>query len=68
MLEGVVKIGAIDCAGNDEDHTACRRQLVDAFPEIRIFPSKKSPTSKPLYIPFNGHQRHAHHLASWVLE
>jgi len=68
MLGSAVKVGAIDCAANDEQHKVCKRQLVDAFPEVRIYPAKKTKSSKPLYIPFEGRQRQAHRLAAWVLE
>ena len=62
-----VRVGAIDCA-KPENTRICSRQVVESYPEIRLFPAKKTEKSKPLYKEDDGWNRQASSLAKWVLE
>nr|CAB3238821.1 dnaJ homolog subfamily C member 10 [Phallusia mammillata] len=67
MLAGVIKVGAVDCA--KAGHSSfCKKQLVDSYPEIRLYPSKKNEHSNPVYDTYEGWNRQAHSLAAWALE
>ncbi|XP_076822365.1 dnaJ homolog subfamily C member 10-like isoform X1 [Clavelina lepadiformis] len=66
MLSGIVHVGAIDCAKGNHNQF-CKRQMVDGYPEIRLFPAKKHVNSKPLYSVYDDWNRHASALAGWAL-
>jgi len=67
MLDGVVKVGAVDCAKSDHA-SLCRKLLIDSYPEIRLFPAKADKDSNPLYESYNGWNRQAHAMAAWAME
>nr|XP_026691925.1 dnaJ homolog subfamily C member 10 isoform X1 [Ciona intestinalis] len=67
LLEGVVKVGAVDCA-IPTNNQLCKTQGVNAYPEIRLFPSKKKPRSNPLYKVYTDWNRQALAMAGWAIE
>ena len=66
-VAGTVRVGAVDCA-KPENSKICTKQIVEAYPEIRLYPAKKNSNSKPLYKEYEGWNRQANSIAKWVLE
>jgi len=62
-----IRVGAIDCA-KSENTRICSKQMVEAYPEIRLFPAKKTLSSKPLYKEYSGWNRQSAALSKWVMD